>query len=202
MMISGTGNLIVGQRPSAYSYYFSRIPGCWGWATWRRAWQYYDMQMALWPALRDTSWLRDVLLADARGVEYWKNTFDKAHAGKGNVDYWDYQWTFACWAQSGLSIQPHTNLVCNIGFREDATHTRNPNSICANIPTVEMKFPLRHPPYVVWDRGADQIRYEHALQKRPHVYHRLRRKIAAAIPGIVRKPVLYLWSRYNQGSAQ
>ena len=46
---------------SHHSYFFSifNITG-WGWATWRRAWQYYDPAVRLWPAFRDTSWLLDL----------------------------------------------------------------------------------------------------------------------------------------------
>ena len=29
---------------------------------------------------------------------------------------WDYQWAFACWLRSGLSVLPNVNLVSNIGF--------------------------------------------------------------------------------------
>jgi FkbM family methyltransferase len=37
---------------------------------------------------------------------------------------WDIQWHFAIIKNKGLSITPNTNLVKNIGFGEDATHTK------------------------------------------------------------------------------
>ena len=36
---------------------------------------------------------------------------------------WDHQWTLALWTQHGLSIVTETNLVSNIGFRENNTNT-------------------------------------------------------------------------------
>jgi hypothetical protein len=56
MMICGQ-NLQFGRKVNPYSYYFSRCPHIWGWATWRRAWNHFDLKMKSWPALRNTSWL-------------------------------------------------------------------------------------------------------------------------------------------------
>lgn len=52
MMVSGNNHLF-GHTDVAESYYFSRYPHCWGWATWRRAWMKYDLNMSQWPELRD-----------------------------------------------------------------------------------------------------------------------------------------------------
>lgn len=41
-----------GNFESDASYYFSRIPHVWGWATWRRAWNLYDINMTSWPECR------------------------------------------------------------------------------------------------------------------------------------------------------
>ena len=60
MMISGN-NFQMGRKWTPCSYYFSRFFHCWGWATWRRAWKHYDIDMGLWPALEDGSWLLHVL---------------------------------------------------------------------------------------------------------------------------------------------
>lgn len=41
----------------AADYYFSRNTRIWGWATRRRAWQYFDSELAAWPQRRGTDWL-------------------------------------------------------------------------------------------------------------------------------------------------
>ena len=193
MMISGN-NWQFGQGRTPRSYYFSRCTGTWGWASWRRAWQHYDFVMKLWPALRDTPWLLDIL-GDPRQAETWQNIFDRVHASAGNV--FDYQWTFACWAQNGLAITPNVNLVSNIGFRGDATHTANPTSMFANDPTAEMKFPLQHPPCMVRDREADRFTFELFFPPKPPLPVRLRRKLFAILPGPVREGISYLWSKWK-----
>lgn len=137
-----------------HSYFFSRYTHCWGWATWRRAWQHYDLEMALWPSLRDTDWLLSVGDGSRLFRDYWTHVFDLVHAGK--IDTWDYQWTFSCWAQSGLTALPSRNLVTNLGFGAGATHTGDANSKLANLPLETLEFPLRHPPAMVRDVAADR----------------------------------------------
>src|SRR5205085_10834835 len=75
---------------------------------------------------------------------------------KGVVDYCDHQWTFACWANSGLSIRPKYNLVSNIGCCPDATHTFSDQDRRANIPALELAFPLQHPPMVLQNHELDR----------------------------------------------
>ncbi len=172
----------------SYSYYFSRITMTWGWATWSRAWQYYDMDIKLWPELCKTSWLLNIL-EDYQAVEFFKKIFDAAYINSSKVDYWDYQWSFTFWAQNGLSIMPNNNLISNIGFREDATHTHNTNSRWANIPIKEIIFPLKHPPFIVRNNEADQfyISQQNFIKKRPNLYNRLRRKFISPIKAKVFK---------------
>jgi hypothetical protein len=161
MQICGRDRLFsVGDAP--YSYAFSCQNICWGWASWRRAWRHFDMTIPLWPELRETSWLADQLQSPV-AVEHWREAFDGAQAAGHGWITWDHQWTFACWAQSGLSIVPHVNLVENIGFGEDATHTKWKGDTRADQPLEPMTFPLRHPPYIVRDRHGDQRYLERAL---------------------------------------
>ncbi|MFA6331904.1 MAG: hypothetical protein WCX22_03035 [Methanoregula sp.] len=153
MMISGD-NFLFGRRQTEYSYYFSRYPLMWGWATWKRAWNNYDVSMQLWPSLRDGNWLQDIF-QDKKSVKYWTHCFERTYAGK--IDTWDYQFGFICWVQGRLCIQPNTNIVSNIGFGTGGTHTTGVNSPFANIPTIPMRFPLKHPPILIRDDVADHI---------------------------------------------
>ena len=169
--ISGD-NFQGGKQRTNYSYYYSLYNHCWGWATWRRAWQHYDGDMKLWKTIRDGDWLDDILQNKA-AVKYWKHKLQQTYAGK--FDAWDYQWTLSCWLQSGLIILPNQNLVSNIGFdRESSTHTKNKNSPLANMPTETMQVPLKHPPFVIRDRQADDFTYRKLFSLWSRVNHRLR----------------------------
>ncbi len=151
MMISGNNFQFSLQR-TPYSYYFSRYPHTWGWATWRRAWQYYDKEMKQWPMVRETQALK-AILEDDKSLRYWHSLFQKTYEGDDTV--WDYRWTFACWLQNGLTVLPRVNLVANIGFGENSTHTGDHTHPLANIPTGAMTFPLQHPPMFLRHFAAD-----------------------------------------------
>ncbi|MFM6693784.1 MAG: glycosyltransferase family 2 protein, partial [Microcystis panniformis] len=145
MVISGN-NFQFGRNRTDYSYYFSRYNHIWGWASWRRAWQYFDYDLKLWPKIRKENWLTSIL-ENRKVVKYWTKNFQRTYEGDPTV--WDYRWTFACWIQNGLTILPNHNLVSNIGFGEDATHTIGSKSRVANLPVKEMNFPLKHPPFLL-----------------------------------------------------
>jgi hypothetical protein len=102
------------------SYYFARIQHCWGWATWRRAWNKYDYDM---PGLMDFVTQKKINKIFRRKCdrEYWLNIFKKME--KHQTDVWDYQWTYTIFRNEGLCINPAKNLVSNIGFGGDGTHT-------------------------------------------------------------------------------
>jgi hypothetical protein len=154
MTISGD-NFQRGRRRGPYSYYFSRYSHIWGWATWRRAWRSYDHAMSAWPQVRDGGWLRDLFPGNPVAARYWARIFEETYRGKN--DSWAYRWTFCCLANSGLTILPAVNLVSNIGFDVQATHTTAGANRLGGLPAEEMEFPLRHPPFVIRDTVADEF---------------------------------------------
>jgi GT2 family glycosyltransferase len=165
MAISGN-NFQRGRKHSEDSYYFSRYNHVWGWASWRRAWKHYDFTMSEWPQVRDGNWLNSVL--DNRELsEYWTVEFEKTH--RGEVDTWDYQWTFACWIQNSLTILPQVNLISNIGFNADATHT-NKHVPWASQSIYPIDLPLIHPSFMLRNAVADfstaNIMYQSNLFKK------------------------------------
>lgn len=150
MAVAGN-NFQRGRLRGDASYYFSRFNHLWGWASWRRAWERFDAGMADWPERRRDGWLRSVWPEDPRARAYWTDIFDRTH--RGEVDSWGYRWTYACWKHGGVTALPQVNLVRNIGFGADATHTRggfNPARAA-----MALSFPLRHPARIEADAAAD-----------------------------------------------
>jgi hypothetical protein len=153
--ISGQ-NVQFGHRRTNDSYYYSRYNHCWGWATWRRAWQHYDYQIELWKEIQSNSFLDDILI-DSQAVEYWNKRLKFVYENPA-MNIWDYQWTFACWMQNSLGIISNGNLISNIGFGPDSTNFINSkNNPFENIPTEAMEFPLKHPPFMIRDLRADDF---------------------------------------------
>ena len=135
-------NLIWGE----FSYFFSCIPHIWGWATWRRAWALYDVEMTDYPQFKRSDRIRK-LIPDYSSRSFWERTFDSVYAG--NIDTWDFQWVYALWQNQGLSIIPNQNLISNIGFDEDATHTKMVSEF-SKLPTVDINADkIIHPKFIV-----------------------------------------------------
>lgn len=155
MHISGN-NFQYGQSRTPYSYYFSQYNHNWGWATWKRAWTYFDLKMESLEQVFQED-LFNFIFDDKYEKEYWHRIFKKCVYE--NDPHWDYAWSYACWLQSGLSILPNQNLVSNIGFRNDATRTKNANVPYANLPTREISK-IYHPPFVVRQKEADQYTFD------------------------------------------
>lgn len=175
--ISG-GNYQDGQLRGDGSYYFSNYNHCWGWASWRRAWQQYDRDLSNWPAFRDGCYLESILDSQLE-VDYWQDIFDRLDS-LGEPNTWDYAWTFTCWQNRGLTTLPNVNLVSNLGFRSDATHTFGESEL-ANMP-VENIGKLQHPTFMVRDRSADMYAFHRyfgglEMQEAQRWYNRLRRRL-------------------------
>lgn len=115
MVITGN-NFQNGIKRGEADYYFSKFNHCWGWATWRSAWQYYDHEMSG----EDEAIIRQFPVKQAE-IDYWKACFDAVRNG---LDSWAYRWLRSAWKQKGLTATPQVNLVSNIGFGEGATHCK------------------------------------------------------------------------------
>ena len=139
------------------SYYFSRIPLIWGWATWRRCWQHYDPDLLRWPALRDSGLLSS-LIEEQQERDFFSAMWEQTYTKTAPVSWWDYQWTFTCLSNSGLSVEPNRNLVSNVGFGEDATHTTGDAdaSMVAHGLT-----DLIHPSFMLRDEAACRYCFDH-----------------------------------------
>lgn len=150
-IISGN-NFQFGRTYGDASYYFSRYAHIWGWASWRRVWQYYDRDATCWPQLRADGRLESIF-DSRREIRHWRRAFDAVRAGK--VDAWSYNLVLTLWAKRMACVLPQKNLVQNIGFGRDATHTVLDDQV-AQLAPESMDFPLRHPQTVATCTPADR----------------------------------------------
>lgn len=174
-MITGC-NFQEGHLVGDASYYFSRYAHVWGWATWRRAWQVYDPDLLAWPAQkRSSSFQKRFTPQEWR---YWSPIFDAMYAQ--NLDTWDYQWLFSLLFNATCSVVPNANLISNIGFGEDATHTRGGSPLAA-LPFGELHTPLIHPDNLEISTAADKRSFDRVfapeMQAPPHILSRVFRKL-------------------------
>lgn len=154
--------MIAGYNPlskicSDASYTFSRYKACWGWATWRRAWKQMDIDMK-WRTGDVCDSVINNMGGYGRDHRYW--TYRLKAIDHNYVSAWDWQWYFTLASQNQLCIFPSCNLVDNIGFGDEATHTTQigaSRSADANA----IAFPLKHPDYILPNRDFDRCFYKH-----------------------------------------
>ena len=128
------------------SYVFSRYKSCHGWATWRRAWKYMDLDMT-WTQTEYYDSIIKNMGYKSKDVRYWK--YRQKAVEINDVNAWDWQWYFALAANSMLAICPKHSLTSNIGFGKGATHTSQRKIPEIFISHEDIMFPLKHPKYVV-----------------------------------------------------
>lgn len=162
------------------SYYFSRYNHCWGWASWRRCWKHFDADLSQWPALRDSG-LLSTIFDDPIERKYWSRIWEKL-LKDGKPDSWAYRWTFTSLASGGLTALPNRNLVMNVGFGDDATHTTG-KSVDT---TIGIGIdPFQHPSFVLRDCLADRYTFDHhfggSWYRLPRFLIRLPRSLAGKV---------------------
>lgn len=137
-----SGHNVVGTLDTPYSYVFTRFGHLWGWASWRRVWKLYEPTMTLW-AHKENRKKIERAMNDPYMWHYRQRMYTDTYLGK--KDTWDYQWESYRILHGILSIIPSHNMVENLGFGPDATHTKNAVSPLI-LPRLAMPFPLVHNP--------------------------------------------------------
>jgi hypothetical protein len=174
-----------GNKRGDASYYFSYLPSIWGWATWRRAWKEYDYDIMLHLNKAELNRMVETVYADKDARKYWLKYFN--YIKEGRPIAWDSRVTLSIWKHRGLCIAPNTNLITNIGFGSEATHSMSNDSQFANM-TSHPILPLLHPISIVRNEVADIFyykNYQHNTLTPPN----LRRKIEELIPWRIRKGI-------------
>jgi hypothetical protein len=151
-------------------YYYSNLTNVWGWASWRRVWLQYDFNMTYLEEANENEFISKI--TNKKNIqEFIYKTF--VNTKKGLIDTWDYQYFYSNLVNGFLSVIPNNNMITNIGFNSEATHTIDLNSPYANMKVNPLQNEILSPLTLVPIREAD----EYSLAKQS--------------PSIV---VLYYWS--------
>lgn len=180
MLISGTNYLHEQTSEEPDFAYFIRYAAIWGWATWKRAWALYDINMQNWTELKKNHVLYN-MFAPAPIASYMERLFDEI--AERNADTWDIQWNFSCLFNNGLALVPSKNLIKNIGIVGTHTDGKSPTKPTADLTSVDhIRLPLRvFPDYqkeltLYRSIGATQILPHIKLKTKQLLYQLLKRR--------------------------
>jgi len=116
-------SLLFGRYQPKYDIFYSKYHHCWGWATWKRAWEHYQDSAENFAGFFNSAKLSELSSGEIGFERYWKRIYLDLCMGK--FDSWAYRWLFSNWINKSLSIAPRYSLSTNIGFNINATHTKN-----------------------------------------------------------------------------
>lgn len=171
IMHIGGANFQAEQMCGFNSYYFSKIVHVWGWASWKRAWNVYDIEMRGFSANLLRQWFKQNSFPKT-SFSYWLDALTKT---KNNlIDTWDYQWAYSIWKNKGICITPTVNLISNIGFDNNATHTSGNSNAYANLPVFDI-IEIHHPEQIEINKTADNYIFNTWYRKRNLIERILRR---------------------------
>lgn len=136
------------------SYFFSKYNHTWGWATWKRAWDKFEIEND-----NFENDFKSISFHSVNERKYWHKIFLKYFSGE--IDTWDYPWMFTMWKNRGLSVYPTKNMVKNIGFREDATHTKSKSKF-ENM-SLQNINKLSHPAHIFQNQKLDAENFEYVF---------------------------------------
>lgn len=107
----------------AVSYGFSRYMVTGAWASYREVWKGFDLDLRNMSALKFALHVYRMTgnLAEA---EWWWYQVRAIQQDKNKKSYWDYQMQIHLFQQIALTIHPAVNLISNIGFDAEGTHTK------------------------------------------------------------------------------
>jgi hypothetical protein len=155
MQISGS-NYLGNKYSPEFDYYFSSINDIWGWATWRRAWKHFDLDMHGYQEFKKSGGVSRYL--QDRAMSNWLTLYLDDALNDG-ATVWSSQWTYAMAKCNGLTIAPSKNLVYNIGFDDRGTHSSNKSwQLYNEFPVSDLKV-INHPKQVKRDFFADKVRF-------------------------------------------
>jgi hypothetical protein len=115
--------------------FFYRAAGSWGWATWARAWKYFEPDIdKLTEQFSKTSILRFSIEGT---MNFWKQ-MREFKAGKNNS--WAIRWYASIFLQDGLTLNPAQSLINNIGHDGTGVHSNRENMYDVQISREPVKF--------------------------------------------------------------
>lgn len=171
MQVSGS-NFTLGLVPLNESYYFSKIPITWGWATWKRAWKRMDYHMHNYYEYKEKLEFNSYI---------WCEHWDSLVETNNDIKAWDFQWYFAIYISNGIVIYPKYNLITNIGFSvSNATHTFAKPWWYESLQTKNIRN-IKHPSKIKINEVMDKQFELIYTNKMPPINQRIRLKIRKVI---------------------
>jgi len=161
-LISGRSHQAGSNHFDDKDYIFTHYGHSWGWATWKRCWVEFDMEMKDWPAFEKAGGAVNVLATEKQGKVY-NQKYAKLFADKKlQTHAWDFQAGFSIVKNSGLCIVPAVNLIENIGYF--GTHAKKKNKFHEMKASSDYRV-NKEPKFVMISKEYEQLQFDTHINK-------------------------------------
>ena len=150
-----------------FNHYFSKLPGVWGWATWKRAWNKFEFNSNLDPVINTTELITNYYQNRVMSnwfIRYYRESLSPSASA------WSPHWIFSMIRNDGLSVTPMANLVQNIGFTADSTHASSKSFQAFN----KFRFGglpnLPDPSRIAAENFLDELRFQVIRKTDPNLF--------------------------------
>lgn len=170
-LISGRSHQSKSKYFNRQDYIFSHYAHTWGWATWKRCWNQFDIMMSDAPQFLELGGAMNVLASKKQG-EYYNRRFLQTykHINEEVAHSWDFQWVYAYMKNGGLGIVPCMNLIKNIGVY--GTHTGNDSKVM-DMEAEELPDQLCHPLFVIKNNGYEELHFHRHILRKNGLWYRI-----------------------------
>lgn len=180
-MISGN-NYTEEHNGSDNSYFFSKYGHIWGWATWKRVWDKFDLEMKDWPFFKDSNQLQNIF-SRKREQRYFNDYFKRIY-DKKCVNAWGPQWFYCRIKNYGFSIVPRNNLVTNIGVK--GVHTGKETKAHFK-PINEHYIIVKEPKFILCNEYYDKYHFKQIISKKGSLIYKIIRKSRKIVNSILER---------------
>jgi GT2 family glycosyltransferase len=108
------------KDPSLPETFFYRAATSWGWATWGRAWKYFEPNIDTLMSQFDQEKIHQFSIESS--MNFWKQML-QFKSGKNNS--WAIRWYASIFLKGGLTLNPSRSLIQNIGHDGSGVHSNN-----------------------------------------------------------------------------
>ena len=158
-LISGRSHQQGSRFYKNQDYIFTHYGHTNGWATWKRCWNHFDMEMKNFPEFMEAGGALNVLASRAEGL-FLNKTYQRVY--DQNHHPWDFSFGFAIMKNGGLSIVPAKNLIQNVGII--GLHS-NAKSFVHELQAASDFTFLREPQFLMVNHEYEQLHFNTHIKK-------------------------------------
>lgn len=140
-----------------YDYIFSRYGHTWGWATWKRCWEGFDIEMKDLPLFLAEEGFASVFDVSAQAIYYRKKYYKMMRDYSLSSHAWDFQAGYHIMKNRGLCIVPSRNLIHNIG--SIGTHSTKVTKVHL-MEKCEDYHVAREPKFIIPNRDYEELHFK------------------------------------------